>query len=176
MSFTYTAGYVGPFSVSVGRGRDGRIQRFRHPLPIHRIELSRQATLIVSGRMALTWSTDETFRKELGPGGAFVEDAPPNRPMAVDEELVIQAIGDSAYVCVEAIGVQQKVRMQRFVIEPGNPIQVPRYDLAVVAQGDHPLYADGRELPAGPRIFYGRTKAFELQSSHPIACAVITTA
>ena len=175
MSFSYTAGYIGPFSVSVGRGRDSHIQRFRLPLPFN-LEIARQSTFIVSGRLSLNWSTDASYCKELGPGGAFVEDAPPNRPIAVDEELTIKAIGDSAYVCVETIGVQQKVRMQRLIIEPGKTLQVPRYDLAIVADGDHVLYADGREYPGAPRILYGRTKAFELQSSRAVACALLTTA
>lgn len=175
MTFTYQGAYVGPFSVSVGRGKDGELQKFRYPVPVKRVEqYISQALFVLTGRMRLSWSTGEQFVRDLGPGGSFTEDAPEGRPMALDEELTVQSMGSSAYVCVAPVGIEQKVQMRRTVLQPGQALSVPRYDLAVIADSPSTVFLNGKRLSAGPRFFYGRHRGFELGADGPVHCAVFS--
>lgn len=175
MTFAYQGAYIGPFSVSVGRGQDGEVQKFRYPVPVKRVEdFIAQALFVLSGRMRLSWSTGAEFDKELGVGGSFTEDAPQGRPMALDEELTVRSVGPSAYVCVAAVGMEQKVWMERRVLGEREALQVGRFELAVVAESSHGVRVDGRAVAPGPRFFYGRSKAFELAAAGPVACAVFS--
>lgn len=175
MSFNYQGALIGAFSVAVGRGRDGELQKFRCQLPTNRTnDHFSQALFMIEGRVELSWSTVSEFFKELGVGGSFTEDDPKGRPMALDEELTIKSIGDSAYVCVSSAGVEQKVRMHRTVLQPGDSLDVPRHELAVTAHSPYAVQVDGRQLAPGPRFFYGRTREFKLSSDGPVACAVFS--
>jgi len=175
MSFNYQGAYVGPFSVSVGRGKDGEMQKFRYPVPVKRVEqYISQALFVLAGRVLLSWSTGEQFVRELGPGGSFTEDAPDGRPMALDEELTVLSLGSSAYVCVAPVGIEQKVYMRRSVLQPGEALHVPRYDLAVIADGPNVALLDGSRLASGSRFFYGRNRGFKLSAEGPTHCAVFS--
>lgn len=175
MSFQIQSAYVGPFSVSVGRGRTGEIQRFRYPVPVRQLEQHFAPRMfILSGRMHLRWSSGPEFDRELGPGGSFTEDAADNRPLMLDEELTVQLQEDGSYVCVAPIGVEQKLAMRRVQLQPGECLEVPRYDLAVTADSAHAVIANGRSMPAGPRLYYGRHHDFELSADGPVECAVFS--
>lgn len=175
MSFNYQGAFIGPFSVAVGRGQNGELQKFRYPFPATRThEHFFQALFMIEGRVEMRWSNGAPSVKELGVGGSFTEDDPKDRPKAVDEELTIKSIGDSAYVCVSPVGVEQKVRMHRTVLQPGESLEVPRHELAVTADSPYPVRVDGRQLAAGPRFFYGRTREFRLSADGPVACAVFS--
>lgn len=175
MSFNYQGALVGPFSVAIGRGVDGQLQKFRYPIPSTRSHDSFfQALFMIEGCVELRRSTEDGVVKELGVGGSFTEDYPRSRTTALDEELVIRSRGNSAYVCVSPVGTQQKVRMRRTVLQAGERIEVPRHEVAVTADSPYPILLDGNRLPCGPRFFYGRSREFYLSADGPVQCAVFS--
>lgn len=175
MSFVYQGAFIGPFSISVGRGTEGQIQKFRYPVPVKHIErYIPQALFVLSGQVKLSWSTGSEYDTVLGVGGSFTDDAP-SRPIAVDEELQVKALTDASYVCVGPVGFEQKVRMERHLLQSGHTLEVPRYDLAVVGDDSGEIEIDGNKVVPGPRFFYGRTRAYHLQGTNrPSQCAVFT--
>lgn len=175
MSFVYKGAYVGPFAVSVGSATDGQIQKFRYPVPIKKVKHHMpQGVFILSGRMHLSWSTGTESDLELGPGGSFVEDASDDRPLSLEEELTVRSLGNSSYLCVAPVGTEQRVRMQRIMLQPDSGVEVPRYDFAAVVESQYNVFLDNQKVPAGPRLFYGRNRSFELKSDGLVNCAIFT--
>lgn len=151
------------------------MQRFRYPVPVRKLEQHfAPRMLILSGRMHLSWSSGPEFDRELGPGGSFTGDAAENRPLMLDEELTVRLQTEGAYVCVSPVSIEQKLIMRRMQLQPGECIEVPRYDLAVTADSAHAVLADGQTMPAGPRLYYGRNRDFKLSADGPVECAVFS--
>lgn len=175
MSFSYQGALIGPFSVAIGRGDDGQLQKFRYPIPPERThEPFFQALFMIEGSVGLRRSTGDGFVKEIGVGGSFTEDYPKGPTTAHDEDLIVRSIGSSAYVCVSPVAIEQKVRMHRTVLQAGERLEVPRHEMAITADSPYCVLLDGRRLAKGPRFFYGRSREFHLSSDGPVACAVFS--
>lgn len=175
MSFSHDNAYVGPFFISVGSGKSGAIQRFRYPVPVKNLnEHLTSRTFILSGRMHLSWSSGSQFDRELTAGGSFTEDAAVGRPLMLDEELSVRSQGDSCYIHVAPTCIEHKLMMRRLLLQHDEPIEVRRYDLVVTAASENVVVSDGRNMPPGPRMYYGRTRGLELRANGPVACAVFS--
>lgn len=175
MSFNHQSAYVGPFAISLGMGKPGDIQRFRYPVPVKNLDAHLKSKIfVVAGRLNLSWSSGPEFDTELRAGGSFTEDATEGRPLMLNEELIVRSQGDSRYVSIAPIGLEQRIGMRRVLLQRGERIEVQRYDLAITAESDNTVLRDGKKMPPGPRIYYGRTRGIELESNGPVNCAVFT--
>jgi len=157
MSFTYSGAYVGPYSVSLGRGKKGEIQRFRFPVPCRSDDELGNAQIILGGQISVSWTSDESSFKELGVGGSLYLDQR-DRPLpAVNEEMTLRALSDCSYLCIAAVGVEQRVFLSRHYLEPGEHTVVDRYALLAVAGDDVEIQINGTPPKKGIRIVYARS-------------------
>lgn len=163
MSFHYTNAYIGPFCVSYAQGETGQIQKFRLPLPIISREHIQQGLMITEGDIEVTWSPDSDEGIVLGSGGSFVLDRPA-LPMAINAEVTLKALRDCAFLCVTAVGLEQKVELERYQLAPGERLAAERYALVAVGGNAPVVRVNGGEPLKGSRLLYARTTELDIEA------------
>lgn len=167
MSFRYTNAYIGPYCVSYAEGDAGQIQKFRMPLPIVSREHIQQGLMITEGNIEVIWSPEDGESITLGPGGSFALDRPAI-PLAIDAEVTLKALSDCAFLCVTAVGLEQKVELERTRLAPGETYTAERYALVSIA-GDNPaVRVNGGSVQHGSRLLYARTTELNIEAISPI--------
>lgn len=166
MSFRYTAAYVGPFCIALGRGNVGEIQRFFFPVPRAIDEQLGNEQFVTEGRIGVTWKSDNKYNTELEVGGRLYHDAM-KPPPAINEEAILTALTDCAYVCVSASGIAQAVHLEVVHLEPGERVAMDRYSLIAVGSKDSSITINGGEARTGPRIVYARSSELTIEARTP---------
>jgi hypothetical protein len=161
MDFTYTTAYIGPYCVSLARGKSGQVQRFRFPVPFSSVEEVSQGLLVTEGRILLSWSIGPEYDAVMGPGGSFVLDSV-GHPMSVNEELAHEALEDCSFLCVSAVGIEQRVDLMRYWLKTGEKVLIERYSLVAITGSDSLISVNGRSPQRGARLFYARSTELEI--------------
>ncbi|MBI2308428.1 MAG: hypothetical protein HYU78_14080 [Rhodocyclales bacterium] len=163
MSFEYTNAYIGPYCVSYAQGEAGQTQRFRLPLPVVSREHIQQGLMITEGDIRVVWAHRPDEAAVLGPGGSFVLDRPAI-PLAIDAEVTLTAVRDCAFLCVTAVGIEQKVELERHTLSPSERVTAERYSLVSIA-GENPVVRiNGGEPAQGVRLLYARNSEMEIEA------------
>lgn len=165
MGFQYTNAYIGPFCTSYAQGAAGDIQKFRFPVPVLSREHVAQGLLITEGEIRLNWS-DRSFDTTLGPGGSFPLDRP-GIPLAINAELTLTALSRAAYLCVSAVGIEQKVVLDRMSLKPGECVSIERYALLAICGPEAQVRINGGEAQTGIRLAYARDGELNVESLTP---------
>lgn len=173
MTFHYTTANIGPYCVSLARGKSGQVQKFRFPIPVQKGNDIAQALLIVAGRIQVHWSTGSEYDIELGIGESFALDHA-RRPLAVNEELTLFASSDCAFLCVSAVGIAQKVHMDRFKLSAGEGISVARFDLVAVAGAESTVRINSGDDARGIRLIYPKTRDLNISATTPSILGVFS--
>jgi len=156
--FTFTTAYVGPFAVSLGTGRAGDHQKFRYKIPPKK-ELIAQGTFVLEGDRQASWSSGFSKDQVFKPGANFNSDrAFEKQVLILNEDLTLTALTDCSYICTSAVGIEQKVQLDRHHLKPGDELVVPRYELAVIAGIDSSVSINGSPQKIGPRMVYARSR------------------
>ncbi|MBL8474809.1 MAG: hypothetical protein JNK71_01870 [Methyloversatilis sp.] len=166
MSFKYTAAYIGPFCIALGRGKAGDIQRFFFSIPRTIDEELGSAQFVTEGRIGITWKSDRKFDSELEVGGRLYHDTA-KPPPAINEEATLIAITECAYVCVSASGIAQAVHLNVVSLDAGETITMDRYSLIAVGGKDSSITINGSEARNGPRIIYARSSELTIEARAP---------
>lgn len=156
MKFIYTNAYVGPYCVSYAEAQAGDTQIYRFPLPVISREHLGQGLMITEGKIRVIWPESAGSASHiLEEGGSFALDGPAI-PFAINSELTLEALTPSAFLCVTATGIEQKVHLDRYYLEAGDEIIAERYALIAVAGTESLVAINGREAVKGIRLLYGR--------------------
>lgn len=166
MGFQYTNAYIGPFCTSYAEGSPGDIQKFRFPVPVLSREHIAQGLMITKGDIRLTWVPDGECDATLGPGGSFAIDRP-GIPLAIDAEVTLHALTPCGFLCVTAVGIEQKVRLDRYHMAEGERVSIERYALAAVAGEESLVSVNGDEPQKGIRLVYARDGEVEIVAVRP---------
>ncbi|MGC4061896.1 MAG: hypothetical protein QM749_14020 [Aquabacterium sp.] len=169
--FKFSTAFIGPFAVSVGTGRAGDTQKLRYKIPPSK-ELIGQGTFVLSGSLHANWSSgfskDQVF--EVG-GNLSTDRVFEKKVLILNEDLTLTALTDCSYICTSAVGIKQKVHMDRQALEPGQALVVPRYELLVIG-GDAAVRINGKAPSAGPRLVYARSQELHIEAQ---SAAVVAT-
>lgn len=166
MYFQHSNAYIGPFLTSYARGEAGDTQKYCFPIPVLSRAHVAQGFMVMDGEIRLNWS-DQRFDTTMGIGGSFPEDSP-GIPLAIDAEVTFTALRRSAYLCVSAVGIEQKVILDRFALREGERIMVERYALLAVAGEKANIRINQKELRAGIRLVYARDGELEIEALAPV--------
>lgn len=165
MNFRYTNAYVGPFCVSYAEANEGDSQRYRFPLPVISREHLGQGLMITKGRFRVVWPQgSEGSDLIMDEGGSFALDSPVI-PFAVDAEFTLTALSTSAFLCVTAAGTEQKVRLERHYLRPGETMLAERYTLLAIVGAESVIRANGGDPLKGIRLLYGRNGEISLEAT-----------
>lgn len=157
MSFIFNTAYIGPFAVSLAVGKAGEIQKFRYKIPVHK-DLISQGTFVLAGRIQASWSGGFSKDQVFEAGSNLAHDRQYQKaPLVLNEDLTLTALTDCAYICSSAVGIEQKVIIERYDPRADQEIVIPRYELLLVGGEDAAISINGGPVKKGPRLVYARS-------------------
>lgn len=174
MPFDHQEAYIGPFLVTMGKGRAGASQTFMFPIPPrYAVREALPAMLLLEGKARLAWSTGAQFDLDVGPGTSFLAGGQ-DRPTALEEQLTLTATEDCTYLSIETAGREQTVQTTVHGVVPGEALSVPRYALLALLPSKAAYLVNGLAADRAPRLIYAKTGPMTISASTAARCAVFT--
>lgn len=175
MGFNFKTGYIGPFAITLGRAHQGETQKFRYKVPEAGRSHIPQGTFILEGKFLANWSSGASDDQIYETGGNLADDRQfKSRPLVLNEDLTLTALTEASYVCVSAVGIEQKVYVERLKLSPGQEHVVPRYELLLVGGGDSAVHIGEHGLRRGARMVYARTSELVVRAEHETHIGVMS--
>lgn len=166
MAFTFKTAFIGPYAVTLAKGHVGDTQKFRYKVPATP-EYMAQGTFVLEGKILANWSSGSSDDQVYDVGGCLSADRVfKKRLLMLNEDLTLTALGNSSYICASAVGIEQRVHVERFKLAAGEEIEVPRYDLLMIG-GDSAVRINDGESKQGVRLVYARSTALRIRAEAP---------